>query len=152
MVYKPQINNGNSSNSGDSENTTPPNPALSSEDLARLDGMSREEIIALVKALPARITGYALQTKEERREAMRLKVYEIAMSAANDAITLKAANDWLDREEGKSVQREVIDMRVGGEIEVKHLKARNEHLDRILQASLKRQGKLIDVTPKDLTS
>ena len=43
---------------------------------------------------------------------------------------------------------------MSGSVNVDHTqwKARNEQLDRILQASLKRQGKLIDVTPKDLTS
>lgn len=78
---------------------------LSAVDLAKLGEMTKDELIALVKCLPVRITGYALQTKEERREALKLEVYAVAMSNTMDAVKLKACNDWLDREDGKSTQR-----------------------------------------------
>jgi len=97
---------------GTGSDQTPQNPALSEAEIAKLQELSREGLIDLFKRLPAKITGYALQTREERREAMRLKIYDIAMSADNDTITLKAANDWLDRDEGKAINRTAIDARV----------------------------------------
>jgi hypothetical protein len=92
--------------------TTATNPALGEGELAGLEQMDRGGLLSLVKRLPAKITGYALQTREERKDAMRLKIYDIAMSSENDAVTLKAANDWLDREEGKAIQRTAIGARV----------------------------------------
>lgn len=70
-----------------------------------LEGMSVEELKKLVRLCNAELVGYALLSKEEKKERLRLKVYAIAMGSGQDAITLKAANDWLDREEGKATQR-----------------------------------------------
>lgn len=90
---------------GAAQVATVPRAEVSEEDLQKLGEMSREGLIALVRCLPARITGYALQTKEEKREALKLEVYAVAMSNTLDAVKLKAANDWLDREDGKAIQR-----------------------------------------------
>lgn len=43
-------------------------------------------------------------TKDEKAEALRLRIYTIAMTSTNEATIIKAANDWLDREEGTPVQ------------------------------------------------
>lgn len=80
-------------------------PSYQPPDLSKLDQMTREELIALIKTVSSALWGYALLSKEEKQEALRLKVYAIAMGSAQDAVTLKAANDWLDREEGKATQR-----------------------------------------------
>lgn len=78
---------------------------LTPAQFSALDAMSKDELIALVQRVSGAMWGYALQTKDEKREALRLKVYAIAMGSAQDAVTLKAANDWLDRDEGKATQR-----------------------------------------------
>lgn len=99
-IYKPQTNNNIIDNIPE-----PPPDTLTAEELGRLGEMGRDELISFIRCLPSRITGYALQTKEERREAMKLRVYEIAMGNADNPSTLKACNDWLDREDGKATQR-----------------------------------------------
>lgn len=85
------------------------NAAISTAQLAALDSMPKYELIALIKRVAGAMWGYALLSSEQKREALRLKIYSIAMQSSQDAVTLKAANDWLDREEGKPVQRVVQD-------------------------------------------
>lgn len=82
---------------------------LSDTQLAGVDSMPKDELIALIKRVAGAMWGYALLSSEQKREALRLKIYSIAMQSSQDAVTLKAANDWLDREEGKPVQRVVQD-------------------------------------------
>lgn len=64
----------------------------------------KAQIISILLLLDPRKIRYALLTKEEKREQMKLKVYSIAMESTNDSVTLKAANDWLDREDGRPAQ------------------------------------------------
>lgn len=81
-----------------------PKESLSDDELRNLDQLTKEELITLVRRLPAAGIAHALLTKEEKRERLKLKVYAIAMESDNDASVLKAANDWLDREDGKAAQ------------------------------------------------
>lgn len=73
--------------------------------LAALEGMTRDELMGLIRIALADQIGYLTLTKDERREAMKLRVYSIAMRSKEDSAALKAANDWLDREDGKPTQR-----------------------------------------------
>lgn len=82
-----------------------PDDSVSSFDLATIDLMTIDELRGLVRRVSGAMWGYALQDKEQKKEALRLKIYGIAMNSSNDAVILKAANDWLDREEGKPMQR-----------------------------------------------
>lgn len=94
----------------------PTPPPLSAEDMARIEGMDRVGLVALYRLLMADKVHYSLLTKEEKREAMKLKVYSIAMQADSDAVTLKAANDWLDREDGKATAYIKQDVNVSGAV------------------------------------
>ncbi len=71
---------------------------------SELESLTKEQLSALLKLCDARKIRYALLTKEEKREQIKLKVYSIAMESTNDSVTLKAANDWLDREDGRPAQ------------------------------------------------
>ena len=71
---------------------------------------------------------------------MRLRVYEIAMSADNDAIVLKAANDWLDREEGKAMVRQMIAAQVDVRSESMVAQA-NETAERMIRIAMERRKK-----------
>ena len=70
--------------------------------------MSKEELIALIRGLPCVPIAHALLTKDEKRERIKAKVYAVAMESTNEASILKAANDWLDREDGKAAQMETV--------------------------------------------
>lgn len=72
--------------------------------LATLSAMTHGELVALVRLCNAKQVGYALMSREEKSEALRLKIYGIAMDSKNDIAVIKAANDWLDREFGKAKQ------------------------------------------------
>ncbi len=83
------------------EDKTPQSP-LTAQEIENLDNLSKEELIALVRCLPVVSVAHSLLSREEKRERLKLKVYTIAMESKNDASILKAANDWLDREDGKA--------------------------------------------------
>lgn len=78
---------------------------IDAQTMAAIDQMPVNELRALIRRVSGAMWGYAAMSKEEKRESLRLKIYAIAMGSGQDAVTLKAANDWLDREEGKATQR-----------------------------------------------
>ena len=90
--------------------------SISSEVLATLAGKTREELIDLLKLCGKRVE-YALLSKEEKRERMKLKVYALAQDSESEPVILKAANDWLDREDGRPGQSVQIDQRVSGDVQ-----------------------------------
>ena len=86
----------------------PDDSAITADVLAKLGDMSKEELIALIRGLPCVPIAHALLTKDEKRERIKAKVYAVAMESTNEASILKAANDWLDREDGKAAQMETV--------------------------------------------
>ncbi len=79
--------------------------AITEDVIAKLEEMPTDELIALIKLVSGAMWGIGLLTKEETREAMKLKIANIALTAKDNQTILKACNDWLDREEGKATQR-----------------------------------------------
>lgn len=102
--------------SEDKQQQKPLAPAITDEQLALLYDMTKYELIALLKLCNENKLGYALLGKDEKRERLKLKIYTLAMESANDTVTLKAANDWLDREDGKAIQQIKQDVNVSGSI------------------------------------
>ncbi len=89
-----------------SENTDQsPANGITASDLEKLEGMSKDDLITLVRRIPSVPVAHALLTKEEKRERLKEKVFGIAMDSTNESAVLKAANDWLDREDGKAMQQ-----------------------------------------------
>lgn len=86
------------------EKQKPLAPAITDAQLDLLDDMTKEELIALIRLCNANKLGYALLDKDEKRERLKVKIYTLAMESGNDTVTLKAANDWLNREDGKAAQ------------------------------------------------
>lgn len=107
--------------------------APTAPDLANLEQMSRDELLALVKRLPVVPVAHALLTKDEKRERMKAKVYGIAMESTNEASILKAANDWLDREDGKPKSSMELTGKEGAPLSMRLIEAQ--------------QRLLVDVTP-----
>ncbi len=85
--------------------------ALSAEVLERLEGCSREELIALVRRSNADLVRVCMMSKEETAQAMRDKLAEIALKPLVPGMNIKAdisscisaIDKWLDRAEGKPV-------------------------------------------------
>lgn len=86
-------------------NLNPPQMPITSDVIAKLDSMTKDDLITLIKLVYGAIWGYAILTADEKREAMRLRVANIALTSTDNETVLKACNQWLDREEGKPMQR-----------------------------------------------
>lgn len=99
---------------------SPPTQSVGITDatIEKLGQMQKDDLITLIKLVSGAIWGYALATKDEKREAMRLRVYNIAMTSSDNETVLKACNQWLDREEGKPQQKQVIDLNETKEVTV----------------------------------
>lgn len=85
---------------------------LSASDLARLEGMTREELLALAKRMACQCGLVAAMTREETAQAMLDVLAETALkSNPNDSsmkvdieARMRAIDRWLDRERGKPAQ------------------------------------------------
>jgi hypothetical protein len=84
---------------------------LSADVLARLEGMTREELIALIKGVAGAIWGYALMDDIQKAEAARLKLYNLGMSASEVHKVVPALDKWFDRTEGKAPQSIALDVK-----------------------------------------
>ena len=73
-------------------------------DLARMDVMSREELLGLIKRVAGAIWGYALKDDTEKAEAARLKLYNLGMSSEEVHKVVPALDKWFDRTQGKAPQ------------------------------------------------
>lgn len=78
--------------------------SLSEADLSRLEGMSKEELLTLIKRVSGAIWGYALQDDTERAEAARLKLYNLGMTSSEVHKVVPALDKWFDRTSGKAPQ------------------------------------------------
>jgi hypothetical protein len=75
--------------------------ALSDTQLAKLDNMTKEELIALIRLCNAEQIGIALMTPDEVKAATRLRLAVMAISNKDDKVALQAIQQLLDRLEGK---------------------------------------------------
>ena len=76
---------------------------INAEDMARIEGMAREELIALVRLCNAEQIGIALMTAQEVKDATRLRLAVMAITNKDDKLALQAIQQLLDRLEGKPV-------------------------------------------------
>lgn len=83
---------------------TPPIPALSASELARLGYMSKDELIALINRVSGAIWGIAMMSKDERIEAAKLKLWNAGLTQPDIFKALPALREALDRETGKPAQ------------------------------------------------
>lgn len=87
--------------------TTQQSPAsspLSGEELARLDDMSKESLINLIRSVSGAIWGYALMDDAQKAEAARLKLYSLGMDSSEVHKVVPALDKWFDRTQGKAPQ------------------------------------------------
>lgn len=81
-----------------------PSPApLTGEKLERLEQMSSEELIALVRASNAEYVAIGMMSQEEIKINTRVRLAQIALRNKDDKIALQAIQQLLDRLEGKPV-------------------------------------------------
>lgn len=114
MVMKERISNVPKINGQSTDNSSP----LSASDLARLEGMTREELLALAKRMACQCGLVAAMTKDETAQAMKDVLAETALRSivpgtgmkADIQSRMQAIDKWLDREEGKPAQT-VMDVR-----------------------------------------
>ncbi len=87
-------------------------------DLSRLEGMGREELIAVIERMERQCGMVAAMTEEETIQAMLDTLAHTALKPIIAGVNMKADIDsrlkaidrWLDRKQGKAIQR--IDQRV----------------------------------------
>lgn len=101
---------------------TPPSPSIE-----KLEGMSREELIALVRRISGANGHIFTMTKEETAQAMRDVLAETALKPIVAGLNVKAdimarmtaIDKWLDRSEGKAAQVQTVTMNVQGTVDHK---------------------------------
>lgn len=95
------------------QNVATSNSAPSSAEMEKLEGMSREELLALCKRF-AGVCGLSIaMTKEETAQAMLDSLAEVALKPlhangnlrADINARMNAIDRWLDRVDGKAIQR-----------------------------------------------
>lgn len=76
---------------------------LSAVEIERLEGMTREELVGLVRASNAEYVGIGLMSQEEIKLSTRIRLAQIALRNPDDKVALQAIQQLLDRLEGKPV-------------------------------------------------
>ena len=125
-----------------------PNPALSESKLSRLHEMDREALLALVRRMACQCGLVALMTKDETAQAMRDVLAETALKPivqglnmkADIAARLTAIDKWLDRDEGKPMQRQMIAAQVDVRSDSMMAQA-DETAERMIQIAMDRRKK-----------
>ena len=85
--------------------TLPPEKPQDALDLSRLDGMTRDELIALVRRVcGARWGEIAGMSKDERMESAKLKLWHEGLTSKEIVKYLPALREAMDRETGKPSQ------------------------------------------------
>lgn len=93
-----RVSNGKGDKRTDDDTITP-------ETLSQLESMSKEGLISLIQCINGAL-GYidiAMMTKDEIKDATRLRLAVIAIRNADDKLALQAIQQLLDRLEGKPV-------------------------------------------------
>jgi hypothetical protein len=129
-----------------------PSP-LSTEVLDRLEGCSRDELIALVRRFAGQCGMVAMMSKEETAQAMRDKLAEIALKPlvpganmkADISSCISAIDKWLDRAEGKPVGA-ATNINIGGGTGDRQIRVVFVNAEDLRK---EREMKVIDVTPRE---
>lgn len=80
-------------------------PFLPTDDqLARIEDMSRDELITLARRCNAALGGVGVLSEDETAEALLLKISAHALSGRG-IDWLSSAREWFDRKRGKATQR-----------------------------------------------
>ncbi len=87
-----------------------PAAAISAEDMAKLDDMSRGELIALIRRVSGAIWGIGMLDEDRTAEAMMLKLAINGLTTQDTREALANISQWLDRKKGKAIQR--VDQRI----------------------------------------
>ena len=80
------------------------NGKLMESDLAKLDTMSKDALIRLIKAIGGAIWGIGLLTPQDQAEASRLKLITLGLTSSEAHKVIPALDKWFDRTEGKAPQ------------------------------------------------
>lgn len=101
-IYKPQTNNGIIDNYDNQQ--TPSLPVLSEAEIAKLDDMSKVELIGVIRRCYATKARVMLMGEEEQARAMLDALAVMALTGDDDKAVLSAIREWLDRKQGKPAQ------------------------------------------------
>lgn len=97
----------------------PPQPAVIAHNeaetidpatLAALNPMTKEELIALIRRVSGAMWGIAIQTQQEREDAMLLNLSILALTSDSAKAVVATTKEYFDRMRGKPAQ--TIDMTV----------------------------------------
>lgn len=82
----------------------PPASAPIPFDAGKLEGMTKEELIALLKRIAGAFLGCAVMTDDEAYEAACLKLLHGGLSERDVWKALPTLKEWMDRRRGKPAQ------------------------------------------------
>lgn len=73
--------------------------------LVTLDMMTQPELVALIRRVSGAMWGVGLLTDDQRAEAMLDRLAIIALTNVAGKPVLEAMREWLDRKQGRAIQR-----------------------------------------------
>ena len=85
---------------------------ITAETLAKLDAMSKEQLITLIRRVSGAVWGVGLMDDNALADAMLLKLASNGLASADAREALANIREWLDRKQGKSIERHQVDQRV----------------------------------------
>ncbi len=87
--------------------------AITEGDLEKLEACSRDELISLIKRVSGAMWGIGLQTKEDREDAMLLKLSIMALTSEEAKDVVSTSKEYFDRSRGRPMQSIDLNQRIG---------------------------------------
>lgn len=87
--------------------------AVTSEELQKLDAMSKHELIALIKRVSGAIWGIGMMTEQEQEEALLTKFRMLALARDDAKEIVALGKEYFDRKRGKPMQSVDINQKIG---------------------------------------
>ena len=85
-------------------NTDNPREKITEETLEKLEEMSKDELIKLIRKVGGAMFGVGLLNDDEAFEAVKLKLLNMGLSYESASNSLPSLKEWADRAKGKAVQ------------------------------------------------
>lgn len=119
----PEINDGSPTDRDD----------ITDDVVACLEGMSKDELIALIKRVSGAMWGVGLLTKDQKYQAMLDKAAIMALTTNDVNEFVKSSTQWMERTQGKVADRVEQTIRQSVVISVdERRKAASEEADKML--------------------
>ena len=85
---------------------------IDAETLAALESMPRDDLVSLIQRVAGASWGIGLKTKEQREEAILLRLAALALTSDEAKDVVATAREYFDRVKGKPTQQVTMDAKL----------------------------------------